>query len=82
MKISFEDFYKLSDIERINFIGIAESPSVVVYLKKGFFHREDGPAVIHPNGYKEYWINDEHLKNCHSDEALKLYVDMLRLKKI
>jgi hypothetical protein len=26
----------------------------------GDLHREDGPAVEHANGYKEYWINGRH----------------------
>ena len=25
----------------------------------GKLHRTDGPAVIHPNGHKEWWINDK-----------------------
>jgi len=25
--------------------------------KKGEEHREDGPAIIYPNGKEEYWIN-------------------------
>jgi hypothetical protein len=23
----------------------------------GVYHREDGPAVIHPNGYEEWWLH-------------------------
>ncbi len=29
----------------------------LIYSKDGLFHREDGPAVIHANGTKEWYIN-------------------------
>lgn len=29
--------------------------------EKGGFHREDGPAIIYPDGYTKYYINDTFL---------------------
>ena len=31
------------------------------YHKNGMRHREDGPAFVMPNGYIEYYIDDEYL---------------------
>jgi hypothetical protein len=39
-----------------NFTGIAEYPNGTKHwLKKGNFHRKDGPAIEHTNGKKEWW---------------------------
>jgi hypothetical protein len=33
-------------------------PGTEVHLNEGGqFHREDGPAIIYPNGYEEWWLN-------------------------
>ena len=29
------------------------------WLLHGKLHREDGPAYVHANGYKEWFLNDE-----------------------
>ena len=31
------------------------------WLLNGNLHREDGPAVEWPSGYKEWWLNGEEL---------------------
>jgi len=38
-------------------------------------HREDGPAVEYPGGYKEWWFNGEEI-NCSSQE------EFLRIMKL
>jgi hypothetical protein len=38
----------------------------VRYMKDGKLHNWEGPAVIHPNGKKEYYINGfQHDKDSH-----------------
>jgi hypothetical protein len=31
------------------------------HYKNGFFHNEDGPAVIYVSGYKEYHLNGKYI---------------------
>jgi hypothetical protein len=31
-------------------------------------HRENGPAIIHSDGSKEYWLNDIHYPDVESDK--------------
>ena len=39
---------------------------VVRYMKDGKLHNWEGPAVIHPDGKEEYFINGfEHTKDSH-----------------
>lgn len=33
------------------------------YNDDGQIHREDGPALIYPNGCTEHWINGEYASN-------------------
>jgi len=28
----------------------------IVFMEDGVYHREDGPAIIYPNGNKEWWF--------------------------
>ena len=35
--------------------------TIVYQLSNGDAHREDGPAIISPNGRKSWWINDDLL---------------------
>ena len=37
--------------------SILSSYEYTVYLKNEKLHREDGPAVTHPNGFEEWWLN-------------------------
>jgi hypothetical protein len=76
-------YFNLSYEERKNFTGIVKlCHGTITYFKNNKLHREDGPAIIERNQYKEYWINGEQLENCNSDEALRLYIDMLKIKGI
>ena len=34
----------------------------IAWFKDGFLHKEDGPAVIYPDGDKEWWTNGELVK--------------------
>jgi hypothetical protein len=52
------------------------------WLFEGKYHNLNGPAIIYPDGHEEYWVRGTWLKNCISNEALQLYLDMLKLKKI
>jgi len=36
---------------------VEHEDKAVFYYKYGFWHRLDGPAIIYPGGYKEWWIN-------------------------
>jgi hypothetical protein len=41
-----------------DFTGIATRENgTQVYYNNGKRHREDGPAIIHPNGEVEYWVH-------------------------
>mgnify|MGYP003345210780 CR=1 FL=1 len=40
---------------------VVDSYGVERWYKNYFFHREDGPAVILPDGYKEYYLKGEYL---------------------
>ncbi len=43
-----------------NYTGIVELPSGTKYwYKDGLWHREDGPAVEHSTGYKDWCLEDE-----------------------
>lgn len=46
-----------------------------LYYQKGFIHRSDGPAVIHSNGKKEYWIDGKEIYKVELslDETSQLY---------
>ena len=37
---------------------VEDSFGTVRYYSKGVLHREDGPAIVYPNGNKWYYIND------------------------
>ena len=71
--------------EHIKFTGILiNEVHTKCWYKNGQFHREDGPALVYDDGYKEYWLNDELIANyvdC-SDEQFKLLVDIMKLKKL
>jgi hypothetical protein len=55
--ITNEEFYELTNQERSNFTGIVKwSEGAITYLKSGKYHREDGPAYIGFNGYKEWYF--------------------------
>lgn len=36
---------------------------VRMWKVNGILHREDGPAYIHPDGYKKYYINGYKIEN-------------------
>jgi hypothetical protein len=82
-KITLEQFYKLSYKEQRKFSGIVKWPyGYITYFKNGVYHREDGPAVIWNDINRKfyYYLNGQYIENCHSDEALQLYLDILKLK--
>ena len=35
-----------------------DGTTMTEYWVDGKLHREDGPAVIYSDGYKEWWLND------------------------
>jgi hypothetical protein len=81
--ISGETYLRLSAEEQESFTGtVVFWNKGIMVLKNGVFHNELGPAYIEDDTgvYFEYWINGTQLKNCASDEALQLYVDMLKYK--
>ena len=42
------------------------------YYKEGKLHREDGPAIEHLNGKKEWWVNEaQHREDGADDEYPK-----------
>ena len=44
-----------------NYTGIIEwNTGIISYYLNGFYHREDGPAVTHPNG-NMYYLNNNHI---------------------
>jgi hypothetical protein len=52
--IDFDDAIELADGSYIN-----ERGTIVWYNEEGFYHREDGPAVIYPDGEVEWYLNSE-----------------------
>jgi len=55
---------------------INSSGCTVWLTKNGIFHREDGPAVIHPNGLSFWWYEGKNI-NCYSQEEFER---LLKLK--
>lgn len=51
-----------------------KGPDFEQWCVNSCLHREDGPAVIFDNGYKEWWIMNEQL----TEEEFELY----RMKKV
>jgi hypothetical protein len=45
----------------MNFTGICDINSVIHYYKEGAIHREDGPAIIYPDGLQKEWYLDNEL---------------------
>ena len=43
-------------------ISIDEHGTIYYKDNKGDLHRENGPAVKYKNGYKEWWVNGEKIK--------------------
>lgn len=43
--------------------GIVTKEGVVTYYQHGYVHREDGPAVIHPDGTEEWYLYDRRHSN-------------------
>jgi hypothetical protein len=43
------------------YTGIVQWPSTTEWYKKGFVHREDGPAVEWINGQKEWILNGQEI---------------------
>ena len=39
----------------------------------GNLHRNDGPAVIRPGEYEEYWIHGIYKKRKYIDDLMKLF---------
>ena len=39
----------------------------------GNLHRSDGPAVIRPGEYEEYWIHGIYKKRKYIDDLMKLF---------
>jgi hypothetical protein len=52
---------ELTVCERECFTGCYYNSSTGVssYYENGKLHCENGPAVFWPDGYREYWLNDE-----------------------
>ena len=42
-----------------------------LWYQNGRRHRTDGPAVVDDNGYREWWLNGEHLTEREWDERIK-----------
>ncbi|NBT47482.1 MAG: hypothetical protein EBT07_06625 [Actinobacteria bacterium] len=43
------------------YTGIVQWPSTTEWYKKGFIHREDGPAIEYPNDRKEWFLNGQEI---------------------
>ena len=38
-----------------------EGSKIIYYYRKGFYHREDGPAIIYPGGSTYYYLNGKQM---------------------
>jgi hypothetical protein len=56
-----------------------EEKMVFEWRKDGYVHREDGPAVIHDDSSKEWWLEDEILYHYRLGEYIVIE-DGLRCK--
>jgi len=53
-----EDYYYFKGRE--TFTGVVKDKrNTIVYYLNGKYHREDGPAIIFADGYKEWCLNGE-----------------------
>jgi len=76
-EIRVYEFYELSDYERHNFTGITKNDiGSLRYYENGRLHRTDGPAIVYPDDYVEYWINGIQT----SKEAQEFYYSLMKLK--
>lgn len=46
----------------IKYEFITDANGVQFWYKDGSLHNEEGPAVIYPDGTKEYWLNGIEVK--------------------
>jgi hypothetical protein len=55
--ITNNEYYNLSYKEREKFVGIVKDHNgAIFYYKDGYFHREDGPAIIYSEKHKTWYF--------------------------
>jgi len=66
---------EISEQDRVWYIlkgyEISETTFYRVWYLNGKRHREDGPAIEHSNGDREWWINDERMPEEEHQKAVK-----------
>lgn len=74
-----------SDTNIIKYLGssftgmIRDGEGDIIYLRNSLWHRDDGPALIRPDNYKEFYLNGifyqfkDWLKAIDADEVTKTY---------
>lgn len=58
---SQKHWYKNGELHREDDLPAKVSEYANFWYKKGIPHRTSGPAVVHENGEKEYWVNGENV---------------------
>jgi hypothetical protein len=43
--------------DRANNMPAIVGPTIMKWFRAGVLHRDDGPAVVEPNGYREWWFH-------------------------
>jgi hypothetical protein len=49
-----------------------------IWYKEGLWHRESGPALIHPDGHRSYYLENEYYPEITSDLEWLLKVEELK----
>lgn len=53
--------------------SVGDEPAVVYadgtkwWYREGLIHRDNGPAVVHPNGAQEWWLNNQRQRTEYPD---------------
>lgn len=54
-------YYRNGKLHRTNAPAIEYKNGLKMWMRSGYLNREDGPAVIRPDGTEEYYINDRQV---------------------
>jgi hypothetical protein len=65
-KIKHMSEYRMSVDPTLQTKKFTSTDGIIRYMKDGKLHNWEGPAVIHPDGKEEYFINGtQHTKDSH-----------------
>jgi hypothetical protein len=59
----------------MQFAQVTSDGVEIWYDEDGKWHREDGPAVIHPAGHQFWWYHGQHVR-CRSREEFERWLKL------